>query len=194
MDTYITGAVIKQLREKKGLTQTQLAELLGVSSKAVSKWETCKGLPDISLIEPLSTALGVCVSELMTGNTVKNSNVSSNVLRTKFYVCPICGNTLRVMGEAVISCCGINLPPLDAEEIDSDHKIVIERVEDESFISINHDMSKEHFISFISYLASDREHFIKLYPEGNAEARLSFRGRGYLYIFCNRHGLMKMKV
>ena len=49
MNTYITGAVIKQLRESKGLTQNELAEKLSVSSKAVSKWETSKGLPDISI-------------------------------------------------------------------------------------------------------------------------------------------------
>ena len=56
MDTYVTGITIKTLREKKGLTQTELAEILSVSSKAVSKWETAKGLPDISLIEPLANS------------------------------------------------------------------------------------------------------------------------------------------
>lgn len=57
MNTYITGTIIKRLRENKNLTQGELAEKIGVSSKAVSKWETGKGLPDISLIEPLSSAL-----------------------------------------------------------------------------------------------------------------------------------------
>ena len=74
MNTYITGATIKKLREMKGLTQQQLAEEIGVSSKAISKWETAKGLPDISLIEPLSKALGVSVMELMSGETVINKN------------------------------------------------------------------------------------------------------------------------
>ena len=67
MDNYITGATIKRLREAKGITQTQLAEQIGVSSKAVSKWETGRGIPDISLIEPLSKALGVSIIELMSG-------------------------------------------------------------------------------------------------------------------------------
>ncbi|MBR6780572.1 MAG: helix-turn-helix transcriptional regulator, partial [Clostridia bacterium] len=92
MDTYITGATVKKLREAKGLTQSQLAEQIGVSSKAVSKWETAKGLPDISLIEPLSEALGVSVMELMSGETVTNRNTSANILFSKFYVCPVCGN------------------------------------------------------------------------------------------------------
>ena len=194
MDTYITGQTIKNLREKKGFTQAELADKLGVSDKTISKWETAKGLPDITLIEPLANALSVSVMELMTGNTVVNKNISSNILRSKFYVCPLCGNIIRTTGDAVISCCGITLPPLEAEDMDDDHSITIEKVEDEHFITVNHDMTKEHFISFVAYLTSDRVQFIKLYPEGNAETRLNFRGRGYLYIYCNKHGLMRKKI
>ncbi len=194
MNNYITGSTIKRLREAKGMTQTQLAEQIGVSAKAVSKWETAKGLPDITLIEPLSKSLGVSVMELMSGDTVINKNISSNILFSKFYVCPVCGNVIHTTGEAVISCCGIALPPLEAEEIDEEHFVSIEPVEDEKFITIHHEMTKRHFISFIAYVTSDRVQFIKLYPEGNAETRIGFRGRGYLYIYCNKHGLMKMKV
>ena len=194
MDIYITGTTIKCLREKKDLTQTQLADMLGVSSKAVSKWETAKGLPDVSLIEPLANALGVSVIELMSGNTVINKNPSSNILRSKFYVCPLCGNIIRTIGSAVISCCGIALPPLKAEDTDENHIITIEKVEDEYFISINHDMTKEHYISFIAYLTTDRVQFVKFYPEGNADTRMQLRGKGVLYIYCNKHGLMKKRV
>lgn len=194
MDNYITGATIKRLREAKGITQSQLAEEIGVSSKAVSKWETAKGLPDITLIEPLAKALGVSVMELMSGETVINKNISSNILRSKFCVCPVCGNIIRTMGDAVVSCCGIILPALEAEETDDAHGITVEKVEDEHFITVNHEMTKTHFISFIAYLTSDRVQFVKLYPEGNAETRFQLRGRGYIYIYCNKHGLMKMKV
>ncbi len=194
MDTYITGSTIKSLREKKGITQAQLADILGVSSKTVSKWETAKGLPDITLIEPLAKALSVSIMELISGDTVINKNTSSNILRSKFYVCPICNNIMSAVGDAVISCCGITLPPLEAEEIDENHQITIEKVEDEHFITVDHDMTKEHFISFVAYVISDRVQFVKLYPEGNAETRLNFRGSGYLYIYCNKHGLMKMKI
>ena len=194
MDTYITGQTIKNLREKKGFTQAELADKLGVSGKAISKWETAKGLPDITLIEPLAKALSVSVMELMTGNAVVNKNISSNILRSKFYVCPLCGNIIRTTGNAVISCCGITLPPLEAEDTDDGHSITIEKVEDEKFITVNHDMTKEHFISFVAYLTLDRVQFVKFYPEGNAETRLNFRGSGYLYIYCNKHGLMKKKI
>ncbi|MBR3835367.1 MAG: helix-turn-helix domain-containing protein [Clostridia bacterium] len=194
MDNYITGATIKTLREKKRFTQTQLADMLGVSSKAVSKWETAKGLPDISLIEPLSKILGVSVMELMSGNTVTNKNVSSNILRSKFYVCPLCGNIVRSMGDVAVSCCGITLPALEAEEADNEHRITVEKVEDEHFITVNHEMTKSHYISFIAYLTTDRVQFVKLYPEGNADTRIQLRGRGVLYIYCNKHGLMKKKI
>lgn len=194
MDNYVTGQAIKTLREKKGITQSQLADILGISSKAVSKWETAKGLPDITLIEPLAKALSVSVMELISGDTVVNKNISSNILRSKFYVCPICNNIISSVGNAVISCCGITLPPLEAEEIDQNHQLTIEKVEDEHFVTVKHSMTKEHYISFIAYLTSDRVQFVKLYPEGNAETRLNFRGGGYLYIYCNKHGLMKKKI
>ena len=194
MNTYITAQTIKRLREAKGLTQAELAEQIGVSGKAVSKWETSKGLPDISLIEPLSNALGVSVIELMSGETVKNKNISSNILFSRFYVCPVCGNVIHTTGDTLISCCGITLPPLCAEDPDEAHEIKIEPVEDEHFITVNHDMTKTHFISFIAFVTSDRVQLVKFYPEGNAQTRLQLRGRGYMYIYCNKHGLMKKKI
>lgn len=194
MNTYVTANTIKTLREKKGLTQSELAETLSVSAKAVSKWETAKGLPDITLIEPLSKALSVSVMELMSGDAVVNKNPSQNLLRSKFYVCPVCNNTIHAMGDAAISCCGITLPPLEAEEIDPEHEITIEKVEDEHFITVNHSMTKEHFITFLAYVTFDRMQLVKLYPEGNAETRFNFRGKGFLYLYCNKHGLMKKRV
>lgn len=194
MNNYVTGSVIKKLREKHGLTQSGLAEKINVSDKTVSKWETGKGLPDIALIEPLAAALGVSVIELMSGEYVTNKNASANILRSKLYVCPVCGNVIYASGEAVISCCGITLPVLEAEEPDGEHEIKIERVEDEHFISVSHEMSKNHYISFIAFASCDRFQLVKLYPESNAEARLNLRGGGYLYIYCNKHGLMKKRI
>ena len=193
MNTYVTGATIKALREKRHLTQAELAEKIGVSSKTVSKWETAKGLPDISLLQPLAQALNISVIELMNGEHIINRNPAANMLRCKFYVCPICGNIIHSTGNAVISCCGITLPPLEAEDSDDDHAVTIETVEDEHFITVHHPMTKAHFISFVAFVTSDRCQLVKLYPEGNAETRLQLRGRGYLYWYCNRHGLFRKK-
>ena len=194
MNTYVTGVTIKQLREKQQLTQAQLAEKIGVSSKTVSKWETGKGLPDITLLHPLAQALGISLIELMNGEHITNRNISANMLRCKFYVCPLCGNIIHSTGSAVISCCGITLPPLEAEEADDDHSITVENVEDEHFITVHHPMTKDHFISFVAFVTSDRIQLVKLYPEGNAETRLQLRGMGQLYYYCNRHGLFQKKL
>ena len=194
MNTYITGSTIRFLRESRKLTQAELADRIGVSSKTVSKWETAKGLPDISLLQPLAQVLGVSVIELMNGEHIINKNVSANLLRTKLYVCPICGNVIHCLGNAVVSCCGVTLPALEAEEADDDHSITIEGVEDEHFITIRHPMTKRHYISFIAHAASDRFQVVKLYPEGNAQTRLQLRGRGILYYCCNRHGLYRKKL
>ena len=194
MDHYITGAAIKRLREGKGLTQAELGDLIGVSDKAVSKWETAKGLPDISLMEPLSKALGVSVMELLSGNAVSNRNRAGNLLRTNFYVCPICGNVLLATGEAVVSCCGVTLPKLEAEPWDETHTVNMQPVEDEFYLTVEHEMTKTHYISFLAYVTADRAEVRKLYPEGEAAVRMSLRGRGYLYLYCNRHGLMKKKL
>ena len=194
MNSYITGPAIKRFREEKGLTQAQLAERIGVSDKAVSKWETGRGLPDISLVEPLAKTLGVSVPELMNGEQIFNKNRSANVQRTKFCVCPICGNVLLSMGDAVISCCGVALPPLEPEEPDEDHGLSAEVLDNEWYVSADHPMTKEHYLSFIALVSYDRVQLCKLYPEQAAEARFPRRGGGTLYACCNRHGLYRLKL
>ena len=194
MNNYVTGGTIKALREQRNLTQAELADKIGVSSKTVSKWETAKGLPDITLLQPLAAALGVSVIELMNGEPIANQNVSGNMLRSKFCVCPLCGNIIHTTGAALVSCCGITLPALEAEEPDDDHGVTVEHVEDEHFITVSHPMTKGHYISFIASVTSDRLQMVKLYPEGNAETRLQLRGRGYLYYYCNQHGLFRKKI
>ena len=194
MNQYVTGAMIKRLREDRKMTQALLAEKLHVSDKAISKWETGRGYPDISLIEPLSSALGVSVLELLSGADVVNANRASNMLRVKLYVCPLCGNVIQSTGAALISCCGIVLPALEAEPEDDAHHLQIERVEDEYYVTIPHEMSRTHYISFISAVCDDGVELRKLYPEGNAEARFKIRDTRFLYWYCNQHGLFKAPV
>lgn len=194
MNQYITGAVIKRLREERNMTQLQLADCLAVSAKTVSKWETAKGYPDITLLEPLADALRVSVTELISGNTVTNSNVSANMLRSHFYVCPVCGNIIHSMGETVIQCHGLQLQPEESEETDENHKIFIEQVEDEYYVQIEHDMSKQHYISFIAAVSVDKIQMVKLYPQGNAEARFKMNGVKKIYFYCNRSGLFSLDL
>ena len=192
MNQYVTGAVIRTLREKNGMTQLQLAEKLGVTDKSISKWETSRGLPDITLLEPIAEAFRISVTELISGNTIHNANVSANMLRSKFYVCPVCGNVIHSMGEAAIHCHGIQLMPLETEPTDERHMIFAWRVEDEYYVRIDHSMTKEHYISFVAAASSDDMQLVKLYPEGNAETRFKIKGVRRIFFYCNRDGLFSI--
>ena len=194
MNQYVTGAIIRELREKTGLTQSELAEKLYVSDKAVSKWENGKGYPDISLLEPIAAVFGISIAELVSAKAVSNVNVSANMLRSKFYVCPVCGNVLHSTGEAVVYCHGVPLAPALPEETDESHMIFIEGVEDEYYVRIEHSMTKTHYISFIAAMAQDRVQLVRLYPEGNAEARFPIRGVREILFYCNRDGLFSIRV
>ncbi len=194
MDRYVTGAVIRRLRERKNMTQEELADRIYVSGKAVSKWETGQGFPDVSLLEPLAKALDISVIELLSGEDVRNRNRSSNMEKGKIYVCPVCGNVISTIGEAVVSCCGITLPPAEAEEPDSEHGMNVERVEDEYYVTLDHPMDKDHYISFLACVTDQGFSFVKLYPQGNAEARFKINRARKLYAYCNRHGLFKLDM
>lgn len=194
MNQYITGTIIKKLRENKGMTQSELAEKLNVSNKAVSKWENGKGYPDISLIEPLADVLGISVIELLQGEAVINTNRHFNTRNIKFYICPVCGNVIVSGGEAIISCCGITLLPSEADDVDELHRISIEPVEDEYYIQIDHPMTKNHFISFIAAIGDSGYDIMKLYPEGTADCRFKRSSVRYIYYYCNRDGLFKVPV
>ena len=193
MDQYVTGAMIRRLREKRGLNQQALAEKLCVSDKAVSRWETGKGYPDLTLLEPLSKALNVSVTELLSGVDVTNTNRAANMLRARLYVCPACGNVLFSTGEAVLSCHGITLPPLEAEPCDEAHPVSVEISEDEYFVRVEHEMSRDHYVSFLAALGDDGLHLTKLYPEGAAEARFKISRTRLILLYCNRDGLFQIR-
>ena len=194
MDQYITGTAIRELRKQRGMTQLQLARKLGVIDKTVSKWETGKGYPDITLLEPIADAFGVSLTELLSGSRIQNRNVSANMTRSGFCVCPVCGNVIHSMGEAVIQCHGVRLFPAEAEPTDERHMIFIEKVEDEYYVRVDHEMTKQHYISFIAALSPDRLQLVKLYPEGNAEARFQMCGVKTVCFWCNRDGLFSVDV
>lgn len=176
------------------MTQLQLAQKLSVSDKTISKWETGRGLPDITLIERLAKALHVSVPELLTGELTTNQNRACNIRRTKLYVCPLCGNVLHSTGSATVCCCGITLPPLEPEEPDESHRISWELAENDFCVTSGHPMTKEHFVSFAAYCTDNRFELVKLYPEGPMEARFQNRGAGVLLWYCNRHGLFHRKI
>lgn len=190
MNPYITGSMIKKLREKKKYTQKELSDKLNVSEKTISKWETGRGLPDITLLEPLSKILEISLIELFNGKETINKNRNSNLLKTCFYVCPICGNVITTIGEGTYSCCGCELIKEEEENCD----IEIEYIDNELYIKLEKQMTKSDYISFIAYVTQDNIQFKKLYPEQSCEARFLRNGHGIIYYYNNKEGLFKKKI
>lgn len=118
--------LFKYCERKKVSRKKYWGEQLSVSDKTISKWETGRGFPDISLLEPLAAALQVSVAELLAGSYVVNQNRGGNLRKIGFYVCPICGNVIYAIREVVFSCCGIALPKLIAEDTaDDTHMLTV---------------------------------------------------------------------
>ena len=193
MDLSKTGKLIADLRKEKGFTQKEVADKLNICAKTVSKWETGRGFPDVSLIAELSKLFQVDISKLLQGEMPKIKPEVGNVKRTKFYVCEKCGNILTSVGNADIVCCGRKLSPLSSQIPDEKHMLKIEKIEDEYYITFPHPMTKEHFISFVSYIRFDRVLTLKLYPEQNGELRIPQMRGGKIYYYCNNHGLFEVK-
>ena len=167
MNNIKIGNLIYTLRKEKQLTQLQLAERMNISDKTVSKWERGLGCPDISLLPDLSKILEVNLEELLSGKLDINSITGGNMKKTKFYICPQCGNIITSSEDAAISCCGKKLSASEPQKANEQEKLSIENIETDYFISTNHEMTKEHYISFVALLTGDSLIIRKQYPEWN---------------------------
>ena len=194
MDSIKTGLLIRELRQSKGMTQTELGALLGVSDRAISKWETGNGLPDISMISSIANVFGVGTKQLLDGKLGINQKSSGNLKKIKLYYCERCGGIYTAIGNGKINCCGYELNPLSAKAADDMHKITVSEVEDEYFIEWNHPMTKQHYISFAAAITDDSCKIIKLYPEQLPSLRIKRAGGGKIYFYCVNDGLMLCDV
>ena len=193
MDLLKTGKLIADLRREQGLTQREVADVLGICAKTVSKWETGRGFPDMTLISELSELFQVDISKLIEGEMPQKNCLAGNVKRTKFYVCDICGNIITSLGNSDVICCGRKVVPLKSKRCDSDHELHIELVEGDYYITFSHPMTKEHYISFLTYVRYDRVITVKLYPEQEGEVRFPQLRGGTILYYCNIHGLFEFK-
>ncbi|MCT4619107.1 MAG: helix-turn-helix domain-containing protein [Marinisporobacter sp.] len=189
MDCNKIGKLILSLRKEKNMTQKEIADAMNISDKTISKWERGLGCPDVSLLNDLSHILGVNIEKILLGDLSPNDADGGNMKRIKFYVCPSCGNLVNNTGQAEISCCGRKLEPLIAKPEDDTHNIRIDEIEEDYYITIPHEMSKSHYISFVAYVKYDRVLIVKLYPEQDAAVRFPKMYGGKLYFYCSQHGL-----
>ena len=194
MNLSKNGKLLCDLRKAKGLTQKQVADRLGIVPKTVSKWETGHGFPDVSTVSALADILGVSEKTILSGDLEQNLESANNMNRTKFYVCPHCGSFLQGTGNGQVVCCGKQLEALTAVSADDEHTINISEIEDDFYIEFNHAMTKEHYISFVSYVRFDRVLTIKLYPEQDSAVRFPKMYGGKIYFYCSKHGLFEYQM
>ena len=194
MDQIKTGELIKRLRTQMGLTQKELAERISVSDKAVSKWECGNGCPDISLLSELADVFGTDIGILLSGEIEKNEKDKINMKKLKFYVCGECSNIITATSDAQITCCGNRLIAQEAKKAQGAERLKIEETEGELFITSDHEMTKEHYISFVSYINGSTHILCKQYPEWNLQVTLPLFRSGRLFWYCTKCGLFYQDI
>lgn len=194
MDQMKTGRLIKRFRTEKGLTQKQLADIINVSDKTVSKWECGNGCPDVSLLSALSDIFGIDVQVLLTGKIDINEKEKGNMKKLKFYVCGDCGNIITATSDVAVTCCGNKLSALEAKKADKEDQLKVEDIGGEWYITSDHEMTKEHYISFAAYVSDSSVMIFKQYPEWGVNITLPVYRSGRLVWYCNKCGLLYQDI
>lgn len=195
MDARKIGKLILELRKDKKLTQQEVADRLCISNKTVSKWECGLGCPDVSLWEDLAEVLGADLLELLRGELIRNRLDNGKISNIKFYICSTCRNILTSTGNSAISCCGRKLVPLEIKEQVDNHEVSKNFVDIDMYYQINHEMTKDHYISFAALVYEDRVLIIRMYPEQAAAFRIPISmEKGKLLIYCTKHGLQRVNT
>lgn len=194
MDNIKIGKLIYTLRKEKKLTQLQLAEYMNISDKTISKWERGLGCPDVSLLSELSKLFEVDLEKLLSGKLDINETLGGNMKKLQFYVCPNCGNVITAMTDTTITCCGKKLKAMQPKKPDEGEQLSIEIIDNDYFISSEHEMVREHYISFVALLTSDSIFLRKQYPEWNLQVRIPSFAHGLLLWYCTKHGLFYQKI
>lgn len=194
MDNMKVGELIYKLRKEKHMTQLQLAELMNISDKTVSKWERGLGCPEVSLLSELSELFDVDLEKLLSGELDANEIWRGNMKKIQFYVCPNCGNMITAMTDANISCCGKKLKPLQMKKAAEDERLIVEKIENDFYITANHPMEREHYIPFLALLTGDSIILRKQYPEWELQVRMPMFAHSKLLWYCSKHGLFYQEV
>lgn len=182
--------LIRALRQEHGLTQLQLAQRLHVSDKAVSKWETGAGCPDVSLVPALAQVLGVSAEVLLAGELHENKKNAGSMKHLQVYKCPVCGNVLTAAAPTEIVCCGRKLSPMDVQPANAAHALRLEPVENEWLVSFDHPMEKQHHLLFLLEVGFDSFVLLRLYPEGPAQVRMPRLAGGKFFCTCTAEDVL----
>ncbi|MDN5315208.1 MAG: hypothetical protein PWP10_3958 [Clostridiales bacterium] len=106
-----------------------------------------------------------------------------------------CAKTRATRSNSLLICCGRRLIPQVAAEASFPHLLKFEEIDINSFVSIEHEMAKDNYISFVALVSYDRVLIVRLYPEQDAQARLPLLRKGdTLFFYCMKDGLFKQRV
>lgn len=194
MDNVKIGQLIYRLRKEKNLTQAALAAKMNISDKTVSKWERGLGCPEVSLLPELSKIFEIDLENLLSGNFDDNDVLGGNMKKLCFYVCPNCGNLISAMADTNISCCGKKLKALQAQKASDDEALIVEKSDNDFYITADHPMERKHYISFVALLTGDGIILKKQYPEWDLSVRIPALAHGMLFWYCTCDGLFYMNI
>ena len=190
VDKEKIGTLIRSLRKEKGLTQKELAEILSVSDKTVSKWERGKGIPDISIMLSLSNIFGIEIEKMLEGEIRYDEFITDNMEKTKYYICPQCGNIITSVKEVSLSCCGRRLENHIPKPAGDKGRLVFLKSDTGYGIMNHYPMTKDDYISFISIITEDRGLLIKTYPEWDKMYHISCFEKGIVVWYSKKDGLL----
>ena len=152
------------------------------------------GCPEVSLLPELSKLFGVDLEKLLSGQLETNARLGGDMKKLQFYSCPDCGNIITAMTATSLSCCGRKLQPLQPKRATEHERLVVEKVEDDFYITTAHPMERGHYIAFVALLSGDSIMLRKQYPQWELQVRIPIFAHGRLLWYCNRHGLFYQEI
>lgn len=142
----------------------------------------------MSMLPALTELFGINAENLLRGELDANDMVGGNMKNIQFYICEECGNLITATAESDVSCCGKKLKAAQLQKAEPEQKLSVELIDNEYYISSDHEMTKEHYITFVGLLTGDTAIIRKQYPEWDLSTRLPRLAHGKLVWHCSKHG------
>ena len=146
------------------------------------------------LLCALSNVLGTDVDIMLTVKIVKNVSENGYMKKLRFYVCSDCGNIITATSDAAVTCCGNRLTVLEPRKAEENERLKVEDTGGEWYVTSDHKMTKEHYISFAAYVSDSSVMMFKQYPEWSLQFNLPMYRSGRLVWYCNRCGLFYQEI
>ena len=138
----------------------------------------------------MSEIFGTDIEALLSGEINKNEMENGDMKKLRFYVCRDCGNIITATSDAAVSCCGNKLTALEPRPANDNERLRVEDIGGEWYITSDHEMTKEHHISFVAYVSDSSVMMFRQYPEWSVDIDLPMFRSGRLMWYCDKCGLL----